>query len=227
MSAAGMRVEARSVSRSFSRAGLEPVAALRDVSLVLLPGTFTVLTGRSGSGKTTLLALLAGIDRPTGGAVLADGRDLARASRSERTAIARRTGLVPQNPHFLRRLPVWENVTQGLVPLGVPSRERHDRAGVVLARVGLDHLRWRRPEELSTGERQRVALARALVAEPALLLVDEPTSNLDPESADVVVGVLLSARAAGATLIAATHDPDLVSRADAVVRLAAGSLVAP
>jgi len=220
----GIHLEARSLSREFSASGGERVTAVDSVFLVLEPGEFAALSGRSGSGKTVLISLLGGLDRPTAGSVLNDGADLATMSRAERTRLAREIGVVFQNAAVIRRMPVWENVTCGLIPLGVPSGERRDRAREALRHVELEPLAWRRPEQLSAGERQRVALARALALEPRLLLADEPTSNLDAESADIVCDVLSRANAAGCTVLAATHDPALLSRARRVFEMESGRL---
>jgi ABC-type lipoprotein export system ATPase subunit len=122
-------------------------------------------------------------------------------------------------------MPLWENCTQGLVPLGVPAGARRDHAEGHLGRVGIGRLAGRRPEQLSAGERQRAALARALALGPRLLLADEPTSDLDPESAEVVRGVLAGEAAAGRTVIVATHDPAIVARAARVLRMEDGRIV--
>lgn len=221
--AAGLGVRAETLTRRFRRGG--GAAAVDEVTFSLDSGEFAVLAGRSGSGKTTLINLLAGLDRPTSGRVLIDDRDLALVSRAGRTRLARDIGLVMQNARLLRRLPVWENVTVGLVPLGWSSRERREAADRMLRRVELEDLAWRRPERLSGGERQRVSLCRALVHEPRMLFADEPTSNLDPESAKIVCGLLSEAGAAGCTVLVATHDPALHSLAGRVLRMDAGRLL--
>lgn len=217
----GMRVEARAATRAFAGGA---AAAVDGASLVLEPGEFVALAGRSGSGKTTLLSLLGGLDRPDSGSVLLDGADLAAASRAGRTRVAREIGFVLQGSALLRRMPAWENVACGLVPLGLSSAERRSLAEAALRRVSIEALADRRPEALSAGERQRVALARALVASPRLLLADEPTSDLDPESAAVVRDVLAAAREEGATVLAATHDPALLERAGRTLRIERGRL---
>jgi putative ABC transport system ATP-binding protein len=220
-----MRVEALGVSRTFPGEDGTPVRAVDGVSLEAEPGETLVLAGRSGSGKTTLLFLLGGIDEPTEGRVVLDRADLARTSRGERTRLARSVGFVLQGSALLRRMPLWENVTQGLVPLGVPADERRDRAESLLGRVGIGRLAERRPEQLSAGERQRAALARALALAPRLLLADEPTSDLDPESAEVVRGVLAGEAAAGRTVVVATHDDAILARAGRVLRMREGRIV--
>jgi putative ABC transport system ATP-binding protein len=220
----GMRLEAREVTREFSGAGAGRVTAVDRVSLVLEPGRFGALSGRSGAGKTVLLSLLGGLDRPSAGSVLSDGADLEAMTRSERTKLARTVGIVFQNAAVIRRMPVWENVACGLIPLGVPSAERLERALEALRTVELEPFAWRRPEHLSAGERQRVALARATTMEPRLLLADEPTSNLDEESAAIVCDVLTRLSEAGCTVLAASHDRDVLSRARVRFRLESGRL---
>ena len=215
----GMRIEVGDAVRSFG-----DVTALSGVDLEIAPGEFLAVAGRSGSGKTTLLGLIGGIDRPTSGTVRIDGDDLATLSRARRYALARETGLVLQGAAAIRRMPVWENVACGLIPLGAPPRERRKVALEALERVELGPFASRRPEALSAGERQRMALARALVIRPRLLVADEPTSNLDAESAAIVCDVLHAAAAAGATVVAASHDGSVLARATRTLRLERGRL---
>jgi len=223
----GIAAEARSVSRRFVGRRAQAVTALDSVSLRIESAEFAALSGRSGSGKTTLLSLFGGLDRPTDGSILLDGEDLRTVSRARHTRITRDAGYVFQEAAVIRRMPVWENVSCGLVPLGIPSAERLDLAEEVLERVGLSGLSWRRPGELSGGERQRMSLARALVHQPRLLLADEPTSNLDSESAAIVCDVLASLPRQGCTVIVATHDDALLGRAERVIRMKHGRLVDP
>jgi len=222
----GMTIEVHEAGRRFATHDRRPVTALDGVSLEIEAGGFAVLYGRSGSGKTTLLCLLGGLDRPTSGTVLLDGADVAARTRAERVALARDIGFVFQGAPMIRRLPVWENVAAGLVPLGVPAGERLDRASAALERVELADKAGRRPETLSFGERQRVAVARALIHSPRLLLADEPTSNLDRESAAIVAGSLIAANAEGCTLVVATHDEQFVETPPRVIRLDNGRIAA-
>ena len=222
--AAGTALRAENASRSFRSVRGGTVAALEGVTLDVAPGEFLAVAGPSGCGKTTLLALLAALDRPSGGSVRHDGADLATASAATLAHLRRRVGVVFQAAPMLRRMALWENVTQGLVPAGVGVAARRRAAEEALARLGIVDLADRPPEELSGGERQRAAVARALVGAPRLLVADEPTSQLDEETARLVIAALEDARAAGATVVAATHDPDILAVAGRVVRLARGRL---
>ena len=216
--------ETQGAGRVYRSSGGAQVEALRDVSLVIPRGAFVVLRGPSGSGKTTLLALLAALDRPTTGTVRFEGQDLQRASDAERSRIRRRLGIVFQQARMLRGLPLWENVTYPLIPRGVDGPERAEIAAELLESVGIVGRDGARPEELSGGELQRVGIARALAAEPEALLADEPTSDLDPESAEAVTALLAGMHSAGQTVIAASHDPLLQELATHTLRLRAGRL---
>lgn len=211
--------EAREARRAF-----RDVSALDRVSLSVARGAFLAVTGPSGCGKTTLLALLGALDRPTGGIVLFDGMDMGGASEPERSRIRRRLGIVFQSSPLIRGLPLWENVTWPLVPRGVPARERYRIGAALLERVGIAHRGAARPEELSGGERQRVGVARALAGDPEAILADEPTSDLDRETAAAVVNLLREFHASGRTVIAATHDPAIEALATATCRLRDGRM---
>jgi len=222
----GLGVEACDVTRVFAPPGRERVRALDGVSIVVPPGACVALSGPSGCGKSTLLTLLGALDRPTSGRVVHDGLDLSAASETELARVRRAVGFVFQAAPMIRGLPVWENVTQALVPRGFRSAARRAAAADVLARLGVGFALDRSPEELSGGERQRVAVARALVAGPRLLLADEPTSQLDPESAAAVVAAIRKAHGDGCTVVVASHDPDLLAIAGEVHAMRAGRVVA-
>ncbi len=209
--------EAREACRAF-----RDVRALDRVSISVPRGAFLAVTGPSGCGKTTLLALLGALDRPTAGSVFFDGIDLGGSSEPERSRVRRRLGIVFQSSPLIRGLPLWENVTWPLVPRGVPARERRRIGGALLDRVGIARRAGARPEELSGGERQRVGVARALVADPEAVLADEPTSDLDRETATAVVGLLREFHASGRTVVVATHDPAVEALATVTLRLREG-----
>ncbi|MBI4339479.1 MAG: ABC transporter ATP-binding protein [Chloroflexi bacterium] len=222
----GPIVSARRLVRAFPVGGAE-VYAVRDVSLDIARGEFLVLLGRSGSGKTTLLNLLGGLDQPTSGSVLFDGRDLARLSEAEMTHLRRHSfSFVFQSFGLLPLLSAYENVELSLRINGVVWKERRRRTEEALEQVGLRLRARHRPFELSGGEQQRVAIARALAVRPALLLADEPTGDLDSTTGASIAQLLkLVAREHGITLVVATHDLSLAALADRVEELVDGALV--
>ncbi len=200
--------------------------ALTDISLGIEAGEFVLLTGPSGAGKTTLLRLLLGAESPTAGQIVIGGRNLARLGRSGIAALRRKTGMVFQDAKLLAGLAVLDNVALPAEAAGDSSKEARRKAFGLLRDLGLKDLVRRYPRSLSGGEQQRVALARALVNEPALLLADEPTGNLDEESASRVVELMSRAHGAGATVVLATHDPHLLRAVTGrQIALRAGHLV--
>ena len=218
-------VEGRSLSRRYERGGRDAAVALVEASIVVPRGAFVVVTGPSGGGKTTLLSLLGILERPSGGTVLFDGRDVLDASEAERSRLRRRIGFVFQGSPMIRGASLHENVAVPLVPRGGRASAHRARAEQALQEVGLGALARKRPEELSGGELQRVGLARALVGDPELLIADEPTASLDPATAAIVVALLSAAHARGTAVVVATHDPSLESRATARFQMSAGRLV--
>jgi putative ABC transport system ATP-binding protein len=199
-------------------------AALRGVSLEVRPGEVLALLGKSGSGKTTLLNLIAGIDRPTGGRIEVEGRDLERLGESGRTAWRRqRLGFVFQFFNLLPTLTSFENVFLSLELAGRPDRALAEEA---LRDVGLEGKGRRYPHELSGGEQQRVAIARAIVKQPVLILADEPTGNLDTQTGELVLGLLVDrCRRLSGTLIMASHAGSTRRYADRVLRMVDGAIV--
>jgi putative ABC transport system ATP-binding protein len=215
-------LEARDVAKWFHAGTDAEVRALDGVSLAVERGAFVVLTGPSGSGKTTLLALLGTLERPSRGAVLVDGTDSADLGESALSRVRRRVGFAFAGGPMIPRLPLWENVTYGLVPRGASAPTRRDAALELLGRVGLAAKLRALPEELSTGEMSRAAVARALAGSPEALLVDEPLANLDAASARLVVDALTAAHRGGTTIVAASHAPDAFPSADSICRMEAG-----
>ena len=207
--------------------GTGTVRALDGLTLDVGPGGFTAIVGRSGSGKSTLLNLAAGIDTPTSGEVLVDGQPLSRLGDDALTRLRRdRIGVVYQFFHLLPTLDVRENVALPLLLAGRPERDALAAADARLAEVDLVPRARARPHTLSGGELQRAAVARALVHEPALVLADEPTGNLDSRSASQVVELMAAlVRRHGATLLMVTHSRDAAAAADRVVTLSDGRVV--
>jgi putative ABC transport system ATP-binding protein len=216
-------VELSGLGRSFP--GPPEVHAVRDVDLVIERGEYVSIVGPSGSGKSTLLHLLGLLDRPTAGTYRLDGDDTGAMPERERAAWrALRIGFVFQAFHLLPHRSVAENVALAMVYGGVPRRDRGERACRALERVGLAHRLDFSPATLSGGERQRVAIARALVAEPSLLLADEPTGNLDSRTAESILDVFDSLHVDGLTLAVVTHNDEVSRRADRRVRTVDGRL---
>jgi putative ABC transport system ATP-binding protein len=217
----------RALSRRYT-VGESAVRALEGIDFEIGAGELVVVAGPSGSGKSTLLHLLGTVDRPDGGAVEIEGRDVGALSERERTLLRRRRlGFVFQAFHLVPVLSALENVEYPLWIDGVGRRERRERAAAMLDAVGLRARLDHRPDKLSGGERQRVAIARALVHRPAALLADEPTGNLDSATALEIVALMDALRAReGTTLVIATHDTDLIERAPRAIVLRDGRLVA-
>ncbi len=207
--------------------GAQDVLVLQDLDLIVDAGEFVALMGPSGSGKTTLLNLIAGIDRPTSGRLVVAGQELSRLSRSKLAAWrAEHVGYIFQLYHLIPVLTAYENVEMPLLLLSLSRAERRKRVQIALEAVGLldryDHY----PRQLSGGQEQRVAIARAIVADPALIVADEPTGDLDAVTAEQTLVLLKRLNEEmGKTLIMVTHDPRAASAARRLIHLEKGKLV--
>lgn len=207
------------------RDGENSIKVLAGVELTLAAGESIAIVGRSGSGKSTLLNVLGGLDAPTGGSVMLSGRDMATMTEEQRCQWRNaQLGFVFQFHHLLPEFTALEAVAMPARIGGVIKREAFARAQALLHSVGLEHRLHHRPGELSGGERQRVAIARALVNGPSCVLMDEPTGNLDPESAEQVLDVMLNLERQNSAFIVVTHDRRIAERMDRVLKLDAGIL---
>jgi putative ABC transport system ATP-binding protein len=212
-------IEARELRRVFHQGRPDQLEALKGVSLSVEAGKITVLRGPSGSGKTSLLALLGAMARPTSGRIFLDGRELTSLPERFLTEVRRRTfGFVFQQFHLVRGLSALDNVMLPAFPLGGPHRALVRRATAQLEQLGVAHRARARSDWLSGGEAQRVAIARALINDPRVIIADEPTANLDSALSTAFMEIAASLRAAGKTLLIASHDP-LVFEAGVIDRV--------
>ncbi len=208
--------------------GPPPVTALQPCSFAIARGEYVAVTGASGSGKTTLLSLIGLLDNPTAGRYSLDGIEVGDLDDRARSAVrARRIGFVFQAFHLLGYRTVVDNVELGLLYQGVPKRQRQARANSVIEQVGLTHRRHALCSTLSGGEKQRVAIARTLVRDPALMLCDEPTGNLDTATTDQVLALLDDLHQRGMTILIITHDPDIAALAERNLIISDGLLTEP
>lgn len=209
------------------RRGPETIDVLKGVDLTVSAGEFLALMGPSGSGKTTLLNLMAGIDSPTSGRIVVHGRDISRFNEDQLAAWrTRNIGYIFQAYNLVPVLTAYENVELPLLLLRLPSKRRHEQVINALEAVGLADRRRHLPSQLSGGQEQRVAIARALAPDPPLLLGDEPTGNLDRDSAGAVLDLIgILCRELGKTFVMVTHDPKAAEAADRVVRMEKGLLL--
>jgi len=211
------------------RQGKIDVHAVNDLSLKIGKGDFAALCGPSGSGKTTVLNLIGGLDTPTKGKVILEGRDIAGISRLELSRLRRdRIGFVFQAYNLIPVMTAYENAEFVLKLQGVRESECRRRVTAILEEVGLKGLERRRPDEMSGGQQQRVAIARAIVTRPAIVLADEPTANVDSATAEALLDLMQRLnRDEGVTFLFSTHDPRVMGRADRLIRLRDGRLEAP
>jgi len=206
------------------RQGALDVHALRGLDLTIEKGEFTAIVGPSGSGKTTALNLIGALDTATAGSVKLEGKDLSTLSRRQLSALRRdRIGFVFQAYNLLPVLTAYENAESVLALQGTPVAERKQKVMALLEEVGLQGMEDRRPDQLSGGQQQRVAIARAIVSDPVVVLADEPTANVDSETADKLLSIMEELnREHGNTFLFSTHDPRVMERARRVVRLVDG-----
>jgi putative ABC transport system ATP-binding protein len=217
-------LELEDVSKTYP--GTRPVEALGGVRLAIEPGELLAITGPSGSGKSTLLHIMGTLDRPSAGVVQITGVDTRELSDRALSGLrAHRIGFVFQQFFLLEALTALENVAEALVYAGVPARLRERRARAVLERIGLAERLHHRPNTLSGGEQQRVAIARALVNEPAIVLADEPTGNLDTATGAAILELIRELHAGGATIAIITHDRELARGLPRQVEMRDGLIV--
>ncbi|MGE5336459.1 MAG: ABC transporter ATP-binding protein [Gemmatimonadota bacterium] len=221
----GALIDLSGVERVF-RLGDSEVHALHALDLRVAPGEYIAVMGPSGSGKSTLLNIVGLLDRPNAGRYLLEGRDVTTLSAEEQARVrSRRIGFVFQSFHLVPRLTAAENVALPMMLAGVAPRERATRVAQALADYGLTDRAHHRPDQLSGGQRQRVAIARATIMQPALILADEPTGNLDHATGEEVVRLLEQLNSHGVTLIVVTHDQALGARARRRVLMRDGAVV--
>jgi len=206
-------IELSGIERLF-QLGDSTVHALNALNLSIAAGEYVAVMGPSGSGKSTLLNLLGLLDRPDAGTYRLEGRDVTTLSPDEQAHVrSERIGFVFQSFHLVPRLSAAENIALPMMLAGIPAKERRDRVARALAGFALENRADHRPDQLSGGQRQRVAIARATIMQPALILADEPTGNLDRHTGEEVVNLLEALNASGVTLVVVTHDQAMGARA--------------
>jgi putative ABC transport system ATP-binding protein len=219
------RIRIRNLTKVYRR-GSEPVQALTGISLDIAPGSFNAVMGQSGSGKTTLLNVLTGVDRPTAGEVWLDEHRLDTLSEAALAILRRqRIGLIFQAFNLLTNMSALENVMLPALLIGRPAGEAHRLAGTLLEELGLGKRLSMLPGQLSGGEQQRVAIARALINSPSVLFADEPTGNLDAQTGQGILRLLIRLHAQGQTIILVTHDAQIASQAERIIIMLDGKII--
>jgi putative ABC transport system ATP-binding protein len=205
----------------------DTLGVVKGVSMTMEKGEFISIVGKSGSGKTTLLSLLSGLERPTSGRVILNGKDITAASEDELALFRRENvGFIFQSFHLIPTLSAWENVALPLFPVKMPEGKKRQRAVELLCRMGMQHRVDHLPSTLSGGEKQRVAIARALVISPKIVFADEPTGNLDSSTGEAIMDMLKDLHAEnGMSLLMVTHNLELSKRADRTVRMQDGEVI--
>lgn len=225
MSSSEPCVEVHDVHKSFKR-GSEVLDVLNGLNLVVQQGEFVSLMGPSGSGKTTLLNLIAGLDKPTRGSVRVQGEEISTMTEGQLAGWRTRSlGFIFQFYHLLPVLSAFRNVELPLLLLPLSAAQRRQQVTTAMEIVGLSERMWHRPGQLSGGQQQRVGIARAIVTDPALIVADEPTGDLDAKSADEILNLLVELKSSlNKTIVMVTHDPKAADRADRLVHLEKGRL---
>ena len=219
-------IELRHIARTF-KVGGEYVHALNDINLKIQPAQYLSIMGPSGSGKSTLLNILGLLDRPDQGTYKLQGADTTTLDDDAQAAVRRhKIGFIFQFFHLVPRLTAAENIALPMVLAGIPTDRRKQRVDRALKRFGLTERSGHRPDQLSGGQRQRVAIARATIMEPAIILADEPTGNLDRTSGSEVIETIETLNGEGMTVVMVTHDPDMGRRAARRIRMVDGTIVA-
>lgn len=206
--------------------GDNEVYALNGINLKINPHEFVAIVGPSGSGKSTLMNIIGCLDTPTSGTYILDGHEVSRLNDNQLAEIRNsKIGFVFQNFNLIPQLTALENVELPLIYKGTPASTRHKLAKEALARVGLEHRMHHRPRELSGGQQQRVAIARALVTNPAIILADEPTGNLDSKSGAEIMQIFKELHAQGSTIVLITHDNNIAMQTRRIVRIQDGQII--
>ena len=222
-----MMIQIENLNRTFEHAGNE-VKVLQEINLNIAQGECVVLKGVSGSGKTTLLSLMAGLDKPSSGKVLIEGEPISKLPDTFASELrATKIGMIFQHFNLLEHLSVSENVTIPLIPSGLKMKEIHEKVNKALNLANINHKKDVLSSRLSGGEKQRTAIARALVANPDIILCDEPTANLDRDNSLLFIDILKELHTLGKTIVVATHDPlfDNLSFESTVIPMVDGKIV--